>query len=295
MKTCILLILLLPLITNAKLENVENNYLVKAIQENDIEKFKEILKKAKDPFKFGALFSDADEQAVKYSSQELQYRIANSGSCKDNFISEMLKYGYKPLFYTEISSGGKDLSIWQQLCPKTIEMLLPFFEDELKIKIGEIAISETESLITKFSNRQLISELEIKNGASTVEIFTDKVKATCITYDIKNKWCALKDKIDAFKKNTLAVAEKLDSEEKSEEYANSPAGLAETVCDLKEQLKTAQAAIDRQKEIGKASGFVDKEVLHVKGATIVDLRTEIKKLNARYREKTKKNMNEKCN
>ncbi|MBY0554227.1 hypothetical protein K2P97_06840 [bacterium] len=290
----ILLFIFLSDLAQAALEGAENDGLKKAITENDIAKFKAILKQAKEPFKVG--FLSAKAEAVEHSTIELQYAIANSSGCKDEFIKELISYGFQPRIDTSsIRSGGKDLSIWQQLCPKTIEVLLPFFTDEDKAKIGSIVIQATSELATRAYGNQVVSENDLQNAVASMNLFSDKIKTECSTYDVKNGWCKLKDQVADIKNMALEKAKKIELEEKTAEYEDSPTGLTETVCDLNEQIKTAQAAIDRQKEIGKTSGFVDKEVLHVKGAIIVDLKTEIKNLKARYREKTKKAMIEKCN
>jgi hypothetical protein len=287
MKLLILTILLLPFIANAKLEPVENDYLVKAIKENDLEKFKAILKKANNPFKDNSLFGDVDELAIKYSTQELQYRIANSNGCKDDFIQEMLKYGFKPMFSTDTSSGGKDLSIWQTLCPKTIELLIPFFESRGQIEIGKIVAAEVHLLFKKTIGGSAIptTEAELNNAADSVAIFKNKAKQECKDYDLKNNWCQFKDLIEDYQKSMRADMSKIEKEEKAQEYANSPEGIKERICELQNEIKEAQEAISRQKEIAKTSGVVDKSVLHSKGASIVDLKKEISNLKAGLKSK----------
>lgn len=296
MKCSLLIILFLPLICNAKLESVENNALVKAIEQNDLEKFKDILKKAKDPFKSVSLFGDAEEQAIKYSTQELQYRIANSKYCKDGFVQELLKYDFKPLLATDIHSGVNDLSVWQQLCPKTIEALVPFFNEDEQIKIGEKVIDATANLMKKSLNQSLTADEEsIKNAGNSVAIFSDKIKSECKEYDIKNKWCVLKDKIVDLQKAVKNDFEKLENEEKAETHANSPEGLQTQYCDIQERILEAQVAIERQKEIGKTTGIVDVSVLHTKGATIVDLKKQAAEIQSSYKIKFKSKKNLTCN
>lgn len=296
MKKSFLIVLLLPQLLNAKLEPIENNYLVKAIAENDFVKFSEILKNSKDPFKKRSLLGDAEEQAIRSSTQEIQYKIANSKGCKDEFVQELLKYDFKPLLMTTISSGGKDLSIWQQLCSKTIAALIPSFNEDDQIKIGEEVVDATTMLMKKsFSQAAPANEAELKNAGDSVAIFSEKIKSECKEYSLKNKWCLLKDKIIELQKTVKKDLEKLETEEKAEAYANSPEGLEAEYCDIQERISEAQTAIERQKEIGKSTGVVDANVLHTKGATVVDLKKQASEIQSSYKTKFKSKKKLTCN
>lgn len=265
----------------AKLTNVEISALKSAISANEIEKFRAILKKSDSPFKAGFLDSDVSDTLLV--GHDLVNFAVESKDCKDEFVEILIQFGGKPYkdFFLGTSNAAK------QLCPKTIELILPFFEEKIQTQFGSSVISEVISVMDSAASGNNVSKVKLDNASAAILIFINKLKSKCAEYNVNDDWCLLKDGIAKMQKSAQENLLKIENEESRVAQSNSVEGISSQVCDLKEQILESEQAIRRQKEIGKTSGVVDNSVLHSKGARIVDLRHEISQLKLKLGSKSK--------
>lgn len=129
--------------------------------------------------------------------------------------------------------------------------------------------------------------------------FGNYLKEKCPTENNQSSACLAKANFKTSmaklqKKFELASAEE-DTEEKENSRRNSPEGLIEQACACDKFIDLNQKAIDRQNEIGKISGTVNKAILNSAGSQIVDLRRIKSEVATDYKMKTKKELkNYKC-
>lgn len=278
-------ILLIFLTSNvfAALEQVEIAQLKKAIDSNNIQKFQDILKKADKPFKSGLLDSS---RSAEGDGMDLIRHATKSKECKDEFVQSLLDFGAEP--YSDYYLGTSDAS--EQLCPSTIQKILPFYDDKIQAQFGDSVITSAIARVNKIAATENANEDDADNMQKSVKLFADKAKEKCREYDVKNKWCGVKDSIVNLQKTISKLEKKLETDIKAEKYAKSPEGIKDQICELEAEIKEAREAIQRQNEIAKTSGFLDKSVMHSKGARIVDVKKEISELKYKLKNKTVKCM-----
>ncbi len=285
---CAIFLLFISVSVMADLEQVEIDHLKKAIDVNDIEKFQAILKKSVRPFKSGLLDSSGNSEMT---GMDLIKYATKSKTCRDGFIQILIDSGAKP--DSTYLLGASNAAT--QLCPRTVELIAPFFKDEIQAEFGIKAIENTKWKIKSFSENNVGTEEELNNAGKVVKFFNNKATEKCKEYDVKNKWCLVKDEFKNLQDTAQSEAKKMEAEEKESDRANSPDGIKELICELQDEINEAQSAINRQKEIAKTSGVVDKSVLLSKGARIVDLKKEISELKMKHKKVSKKKFDLICN
>lgn len=123
------------------------------------------------------------------------------------------------------------------------------------------------------------TEEKAKQGVAVITFASQRIKADCEKH--QGESCKAKDTL-------MKVGEAMKKEVQNREYAASPQGILDEVCNSHAQMQNYLDLINEENEKGKISGYVNKVALKQWGDRAYSAKKEFEAYSAQYKAMTKK-------